>query len=251
MFGARTIVAESLFMYASKSILGIIPARAGSKGIPKKNLRPIAGQPLICWTIEQCRKSRFLDKVVVSTDGEEIADVSRSAGADVPFLRPVAFAADSSPTSDVVLHALEFFENIGEYYDFVAILEPTSPLRKPTDIDRGIQTLAESEGADTLVTVGEVHTEHPLIVKRIENNRVVPYMPETRRIYQRQQADKAFFPYGVLYLSRCRVFKKSKTFYTEKTLPLLIDRWQNYEIDDETDFLVVENLIKKYREEIG
>jgi len=234
----------------TEKVLAIIPARAGSKGIPGKNIKPIAGLPLINWTIRQCLAAKMLDKVIVSTDGEEIARIAREAGAEVPFLRPATFAQDHSPTSDVVIHALDYFSQVGVNYEMVAVLEPTSPLRKPLDIDRGIAVLKERSDAFSLVTVGEVHTEHPFIVKKIVGDFVLPYVTGVQKIHQRQQADPAFFPYGVLYLARSEKFRELKTFYTERTLPLPIERWQNYEVDDELDFLIVETLINKYRSQI-
>ena len=237
-------------MYKGKTILGIIPARAGSKGIPGKNIKMIADEPLICWTIKNALKSLLIDKVIVSTDGDDIANISEQCGAEVPFFRPKELAADTSPTSDVVIHALHHFSEKGHKYDCVAILEPTSPLRKKDDIDRGIKTFIDFGEADSLVTLGEVHTEHPVIVKKVINNMVCPYMHDAAKIYQRQQADKAYFPYGVLYLSKSEEFQKQKTFYTNKTLPLFIERWQNYEIDDEIDFLLVEKLIHLYKKQM-
>jgi CMP-N-acetylneuraminic acid synthetase len=234
----------------NEKVLAIIPARAGSKGIPGKNIKPIAGQPLINWTIRQALGSKLLDKVIVSTDGENVAKIAIRAGADVPFLRPEALAQDSSPTSDVVIHALDFFRENGIEYEMVAVLEPTSPLRKVSDIDKGIAHLRARPDAYALVSVGEVHTEHPLIVKKLEGDFVVPYMTEARKIYQRQQADTAFFPYGVLYLARSDKFRKLRTFYTERTLPMIIERWQNYEVDDNIDFEIVSTLINKFQSEI-
>jgi CMP-N-acetylneuraminic acid synthetase len=234
----------------TEKVLGIIPARAGSKGIPGKNIKPIAGLPLITWTIRQALAAKMLEKAIVSTDDEEIAQIAREAGAEVPFLRPAEFAQDHSPTSDVVIHALDYFSQHGMEYEMVAILEPTSPLRKPSDIDRGITLLKQRRDAFSLVSVGEVHTENPLIVKKIEKGFVEPYPLGTKTIYQRQQADAAFFPYGVLYLSRSDKFRELKTFYTDRTLPMLIERWQNYEVDDEVDFAIVSTLIQKYQSEI-
>ena len=231
-------------------VLGLIIARGGSKGIPGKNIKPIAGMPLITWTIRQALAAKMLDKVIVSTDGEEIAQIAREAGAEVPFMRPAKFAMDNSPTSDVVIHALEYFSQRGLNYEMVAILEPTSPLRKPSDIDRGITLLKQRPDVFSVVSVGEVHTEHPLIVKNIEGGFLVPYLPNAKEIYQRQQTDAAFFPYGVLYLSISQKFHELKTFYTERTLPMLIERWQNYEVDDEVDFAIVSTLIQKYQSQI-
>jgi len=230
-------------MIQGRLILGLIPARGGSKGLPKKNIRLMGGKPLIAWTIEQAKASRYLDTVLVSTDSEEIAAVARQAGAVIPFMRPAELAQDDSPTADAVVHAIEQFAQEGKRFDYIVLLEPTSPLRKPADIDKAIELIIARPEADCLVSVGEVHMEHPLIVKRIqENGFLTPYMPDTRKIHRRQQADPAYFPYGVVYISKVPEFLKNRTFYSEKTVPYLIERWQNYEIDDEIDFLIVEQL---------
>ena len=220
--------------------LAIIPARGGSKGLPGKNIREIAGLPLIGWTIHQALQSRRLDKVIVSTDDERISRISIMCGAEV-LTRPPKLAQDASPICETVLHALE--NNPG--YDMVALLEPTSPLRIKFDID-GAFGYFKMHDADSLVSVGEIHTEHPLIVKNIRDGYVIPYILSegTKEIYQRQQTSKAYFPYGVIYMARTDAYIYYRSFYTDKTLPYLIDRWQNYEIDDAIDFLIVENLIK-------
>jgi len=234
-------------MYKNKTIIGLIPARGGSKGLPGKNIRPLLGKPLIVWTIEQALSSKYLDKVIVSTDDDEIAKVSKKYGAKVPFLRPAKLAADDSSTSDVILHVLEQLGLMGESYDYVALLEPTSPLRKSNDIDDAINLIIQNTDADCLVSVGEVHMEHPMIVKKInEKGFVASYISDIAKIYQRQQADKAYFPYGVIYISKVSEFKKNQTFYTEKTVPYFIERWQNYEIDDEIDLIIVERIMKEY-----
>jgi CMP-N,N'-diacetyllegionaminic acid synthase len=233
-------------MYNNKKILGIIPARGGSKGILEKNIRTINGKPLITWTIEMARNSKYLDRFFVSTDSDKIVEVARRDGADIPFLRPPEFAEDHSPSYEAVIHAISQFELLGETYDYIALLEPTSPLRKKGDIDKAIVQLVDNASADGLVSVGEVHMEHPMIVKRIENEFVSPYIDNVRKIYQRQQADKAYFPYGVIYLSKVNKYKELKTFYLENTIPYFIDRWQNYEVDDIVDFEIIELLINKY-----
>lgn len=231
-------------MYNNKKILAIIPARGGSKGLPKKNIKNLCGKPLIGHTIEQALKSRFIDVVFVSTDSTEIAGVSEKYGINVPFLRPDELAQDSSSTVDVVSHVLKEFEKSGALFDYIIILEPTSPLRKENDIDNAIQKLLDSKKFDGLISVGEIKLEHPLIVKRIDvNGNLIPYSENKQKIFQRQQADKAYFPYGVIYMIKTVVFKEKKTFYTDRILPFPIERWQNYEIDDILDFICVEAII--------
>ena len=239
-------------MYSGKNILAIIPARGGSKGLPQKNILELNGKPLIAWTIEKALQSKLIDKIFVSTDSKEIADIAEKFGIYIPFLRPKEFAQDNSPSSEAVIHSLENFGNMGERYDYLALLEPTSPLRKKNDIDLAIKKLLDNEKVDSLVSIGEVHTEHPLIIKKMdERGFITPYISVLKTIYQRQQADKAYFPYGVIYISKTQSYIKNKTFYLEKTLSFQIDRWQNYEIDDYIDFIIVEKLLKKYIGEIN
>lgn len=237
-------------MYKNKPILGLIPARGGSKGLSKKNIKETMGKPLIAWTVEQALTSKYLDKVVVSTDDKEIAEISKKYGAEVPFLRPKELARDDSPTIDAIMHAINWFEERGEYFDIIVLLEPTSPLRKEDDLDNAIKLFIENfDKADSLVSVGEVHLENPCIMKRIENGYVKPFIEIDENIYQRQQLPKVYFPYGVIYLSKVDALKKYKTFYQERTIPYFIERWQNYEIDDIYDFICVEAILKHGLEE--
>ena len=190
-------------MINDKKVLAIIPARGGSKGLPGKNIKELCGKPLIAWSIEQALKSKYIDNVVVSTDTEEIAKIAKECGADVPFLRPAELAADDSPTSDAILHVLEQLNMKGESYDYVALLEPTSLLRKSNDIDDAISMIVKNTDANCLVSVGEVHMEHPMIVKKIDKKGfIAPYILNIAKIHQRQQAGKAYFPYGVNYIGK-------------------------------------------------
>ena len=145
----------------------------------------------------------------------------------------------------MILHALDEFALRGETFEYVALLEPTSPLRKKGDLDRAISKCIDNPAADALVSIGAVHMEHPAIVKKINNwGFVTPYVDDSPIIYQRQQADEAFFPYGVIYLSKVEKFRETKSFYTPYTIGYEIERWQNYEIDDEFDFACVESIMK-------
>jgi CMP-N-acetylneuraminic acid synthetase len=236
-----------------KEILSIIPARGGSKGLPRKNIKPLLGKPLIAWTIEQALNSKYIDKVVVSTDDEEIAEISKEYGAEVPFLRPKELARDDSPTIDAIMHAINWFEERGEFFDILVLLEPTSPLRKRNDIDNALELLINNiETADAIVSVGEVHLENPYIMKKIENGYVKPFIEIDKDFYQRQQLPKVYFPYGVIYASKIETLKKYKTFYQERTIPYFIERWQNYEIDDIYDFICIESILRyKLNEVVG
>ena len=234
-------------MYKSKTILGLIPARGGSKGLPGKNVKPLLGKPLIAWTIEQGRASRYLDRVVVSTDDPKIAAVSRKYGAEVPFMRPAELAQDHSPTSDTILHALDHFSRLGVDYDYLALLEPTSPLRDRHDIDRGIRKMIDNQAdANSLVSLGEIALEHPAVAKRIDAAGFVhPFIDKQVHAKRRQDLSKAYFPYGVIYLAKTSALRRTGSFYQERTLSLFIQRWQNYEIDGAWDFVCIEAILKK------
>jgi CMP-N,N'-diacetyllegionaminic acid synthase len=235
-----------------KRIIAIIPARSGSKGIAKKNTKMLLGKPLVTWTIEQAKKSEFIDTLFVSTDSDEIAKISEQSGVPVPFLRPPEFARDDSPTIDAINHALESFGKEGKTFDIIVLLEPTSPLRKAGDIDAAIRIfLNEYEDADALVSLGEVRLENPFIMEYIENNRLKKVISTSNNFYQRQQMPKVYFPYGVIYLSKVESLKRARTFYQENTIPYLIERWQNYEIDDLCDFVCVESILKKKLHEVA
>ena len=239
-------------MYKGKNILGLIPARGGSKGLPRKNIKSLLGKPLIAWTIEQALASKYLDRVVVSTDNKEIAEISKKYGAEVPFMRPKELAKDNSTTADVIIHTLNWFKNSGQKFDYLALFEPTSPLREKNDIDNGIMKLIDNENkADSLVSVGEISLEHPFISKEIDEKGYVKpfYKVPNNKIRRRQDLSKAYFPYGVLYLSKVSAIKEYKTFYQKKTMPMFIKRWQNYEIDDMWDFICIQAILKKILEE--
>ena len=239
-------------MYKEMSILGIIPARGGSKGLPGKNVLELSGKPLIAWSIERAISSRYLDKVIVSTDDKKIAETAEKYGAEIPFLRPREIAVDTTPMIDVIVHAVDYFKARNLSYDYIALFEPTSPLRKKDDIDNAIEQLIDNEkDADSLVSLGEVHMEHPSIVKIINSGYVSPYESDTGKITRRQELGKVYFPYGVIYLSKTEKLIEEGTFYQERTLPFYIERWQNYEIDDIYDFKCIEAVMKHEIKETG
>ena len=234
-------------MYKNKRILAIVPARGGSKGLPGKNNKMLNGKPLIAWSIEQAKESNLIDEIFVTTDCIEIAKTAKNYGIDVPFLRPEKLANDTSSSVDVAAHVLSNFENEDIFFDYIILLEPTSPLRKKDDIDSAIHLAINNETADGVISLGEVHMEHPMIVKKVnDSGKISSYIKNVDKIDQRQQTDKAYFPYGVVYLIKTEVFKKEKSFYTDNIIPFFIERWQNYEIDDIIDFNIIELLIKKY-----
>lgn len=232
-------------MYKNKTFLAIIPARGGSKGLPGKNIKKLCGQPLIAWSIESGLKSLYIDDVVVTTDSAEIAEISKKYGASVPFLRPPELASDTATTFDAVVHTIDYYQkNLGKTYDFIVLLEPTSPLREKNDLDEMIRKIvALGDDFDAIVSIGEVH-EHPSIMKRIDGDTIVPYCTELTMMSRRQDNRPAYFPYGVAYIVKMKTFLEEQTFYPTRTTHRIIKRYQCYEIDDIYDFLAIENIMK-------
>lgn len=234
-------------MIGDKSVIAIIPARAGSKGLPGKNIKPLCGKPLIAWSIESALKARHVDEVLVSTDGDEIARIAAQFGAQVPFRRPAELAADTATTLSAVEHALSHYNGLGRRFDLVVLLEPTSPLREDTDIDRMLERLAAHwDRFDAIVSIGEVR-EHPSIMKRLRGEEIEPYCPELTRTTRRQDNAPAYFPYGVAYIVKVTTLLEEKTFYARRCTYHIVNRYQGYEIDDLHDFLCVEAVMKHER----
>jgi CMP-N,N'-diacetyllegionaminic acid synthase len=231
-------------MYKGKSVIALIPARGGSKGLPGKNIRPLCGKPLIAWSILRGLESSIVDCVCVTTDSEEIAVVARQAGAEVPFLRPTNLAADKSPTLPAVEHALDFYSAQGRDFDYLILLEPTSPLRHPGDIDAMLAKLIDhADNFDSLISIGEI-AEHPSIIKRKDGDCLSPYCPELTQTTRRQDNPPAYFPYGVGYAVKTGSLREEQSFYTKRGTYYEIRRYQNYEIDDLQDFFCVEAIMK-------
>ncbi|MDR0796580.1 MAG: acylneuraminate cytidylyltransferase family protein [Tannerella sp.] len=232
-------------MYNNQKILAIIPARGGSKGLPGKNIKPLLGKPLIGWTIEQAKASKYITEIFVSTDSREIADVAESFGVSIPELRPSELAIDTATSSSFVVYTLEKLRKEGKNFNYILLLEPTSPLRKNEDIDSAIELALSNPEKNSVVSLGEVHMEHPMIVKKLDKKgNIIPYLEQSFVLTQRQEADKAYFPYGVVYLVKTNYFMETKKFYDEHSLPYFIERWQGYEVDDIYDFLCIEAILK-------
>jgi len=232
-------------MYKSRRTLALIPARGGSKGLPGKNIKPLLEKPLIGWTIEQASKSNYVDEIFVTTDDKVIAGISETFGAHAFPLRPAELASDTSKVVDTMLYVLKMFEGKGKVFDYLLLLEPTSPLRRRDDIDNAIQKLIDNEAdVDSLISVGEIALEHPMYTKRIDREGYVQsYQDVKDSSVLRQSVPKAYFPYGVVYLSKVEAIRKYNAAYAGRILPLFIERWQNYEINDIYDFACVEAIL--------
>ena len=228
-------------------VLAIIPARGGSKGLPRKNIINFDGKPLIAWTIEASLNSKYITKTVVSSDDDEILNISKQHGSDT-IKRPSDLASDNATSASVVKHAIDYLSSNGEEFDILILLQPTSPLRKDNDIDEMLKLLIEKESEfDSIISIGEV-SEHPSIMKKIINNNIVPYYRQLESKTRRQDNTPAYFPYGVAYIAKCKSLLSEKTIYTARSTYYLIERFQCYEIDDIYDFLTIETIMKHKKE---
>ncbi|MCD4676451.1 MAG: acylneuraminate cytidylyltransferase family protein [Desulfobacula sp.] len=234
-------------MYSNKKILGLIPARGGSKGLLGKNIINIAGKPLIAWTIECAQKSRYLDGVIVSTDDNKIAKVCKEYKARVPFLRPPHLASDTATSIDVVIHAIDVLKDKGEEYDYVCLLEPTSPLRQPHDIDDSIQQLIDKPKADAIVGISPLESMHPEFNLVINDQKYISKYETGQSIksLRRQDLMPVYFFEGTIYISKIFVLREKMGFYHDKTLGYVVPRYKSIEIDDRYDLIMAEALLKE------
>lgn len=229
-------------MLGSRRILGLIPARAGSKGLPGKNIKLLAGIPLICWTVKAAIESNFLDTVVVSTDCPEIARTAMAAGALAPFIRPPELASDSAASVEVVLHALDYYAQQGTNFDSVVLLEPTSPLRDATDIDRSLAKMIEAN-ARAIVSVCRAESSHPAFVfRQTFDGHLVPFMERSPTGVRRQEIEPMYFLDGSIYASEVQALRERRSFYHSDTIAYEVPKWKSFEIDDIEDFEIVEAL---------
>ena len=232
-------------MINGKSVVAVIPARGGSKGLPQKNILPLADKPLIAWSIEVGKESKYIDKLIISTDDKKIADVAKSYQCEVPFIRPENLSSDETPTIDVLIHAYKYFTENKKVYDYLILLEPTSPLRNSNDIDVAMEMLdSNRENADSIVGVEKVEAAHPVFDVRINDRGLIePYAAEYFSTFRRQKIEDLYHFEGSLYISDTKVLFKEKTFYHERTLPYIVPRWKSLEIDEMVDMITAEALI--------
>lgn len=218
------------------NVLGVIPARGGSQGIPRKNLALVANRPLLAYTCEAALYSKRLTRSILSTDDEEIARVGRQCGIEVPFFRPTALARDETPMVDVLRHAVSWLaEQEGYSADLVVLLQPTSPLRRAEHIDAAIDLLIEN-GADSVVSVVEVpHQFNPVSVMRIEDGRLLPFLPG-RTIPCRQDKPRVYARNGPAVLAvRRDVLETKASLYGDDCRPYVMDAKVSLDIDAPSD----------------
>jgi len=229
-------------MYKGKTILGLIPARGGSKGLLRKNIKLLLGEPLVAWTTEQALASKYLDKVIVSTDDEEIAKISKNFGAEVPFMRPKELASDKAQGIKVVLHAIDWMEKNDKQNDLLMLLQPTSPLRRSEDIDKVIELLFLKE-AKAIVSVCEAG-HHPLWANTLpEDGCMKNFIRQEIMNKNRQELPVFYRLNGAIYLAYCNYLKEQKCFFGEDTFAYIMPKSRSVDIDNEVDFKLAEILM--------
>lgn len=231
----------------SPAILGVITARGGSKGIPGKNIKELGGKPLIAYSIEAGKKSALITDLIVSTDDAEIARIAEQWGARVPFMRPPELAGDEVSHLPVIQHAIqEMEERMRCRYDYCVILQPTSPLRFVEDIDKTLHKLISS-GADSAVTVVKVHSVHPIKIKKLDGDRVLPYVVPEEEGMRRQDFPAAFRRSGAVYAMRRATIMEKNRLYGDYIVGYETPKDRSIDIDEPADMILAEYMLGELR----
>lgn len=228
-------------MFGKQKILALIPARGGSKGIKDKNIIPLAGKPLIAYSIEAAKKSKYIDSIVVTTDSERIAEVAKRYGARVPFLRPDELAADTSKTIDAVLHAIRTLKSMGENYDTLVLLQPTQPLRTTDDIDKAIELYYENV-ENGLVSISPVD-DSPLLIRSIDEDGKLINLLSQNSTCRRQDMPNYYKVNGCIYINKIDELNENTSFNDNK-VPFIMDKEHSIDIDEMSDLWMAEYYFK-------
>lgn len=228
-------------------VLAVIPARGGSKGVSRKNIRLLHGKPLIAHTIETALAVQYLfHRIIVSTDDKEIANISRGYGAEVPFLRPAELSGDKVPMVPVLQHAVRFIEQQDRIsYEWVCLLQPTAPLRTSGDLKKAIQ-LAHDKACDSVISVVQVFSVHPILMKRIEKGRLLAYCIEEKEGTRRQDYQPpAYMRNGAIYITRRCVLMEKDSIWGTRICPYIMPQERSLGVDSELDFKMIDLLISE------
>ena len=229
-------------MYKDHIVVCVIPARGGSKGLPGKNIKMLCGKPLIFYTIEQARQSKYIDRVIVSTEDDEIAKTALEYGAEVPFVRPMALAGDNASTVDVLLHAINWLEEKEKYFfDILVLLHVTTPLRSVEDINKSI-TLMVDEKADNVFSVTEAH-RNPYFNMVEESSDGFVRLVKEGCFSTRQSAPKVYDMNASIYVWWKEILKEKKKILLDNTKIYIMPKERSIDIDDSLDFRIAETLL--------
>jgi len=226
-------------MYKGKSILALITARGGSKGIPGKNIKPLGGKPLLLWTIDEAKKSQYLDRLILSSDDDAIIKVALEGECEVPFKRPVELAVDTSSSMDVIMHALD---QLTERFDYILLLQPTSPFRNVADIDTIIEQCIDNN-AKMMVSVIEAK-KHPAFFFGLQHGKLIPVLGFQQQL-RRQDMPKTYEHNGALYLSTTDFLCRVKSYNVPDAHAFVMGGYRSVDIDETVDWEFAEFLISK------
>lgn len=230
-------------------ILGLIPARAGSKGIPGKNIKVLGGKPLIAHAADSVGKSLRISRLIVSTDSEEIAQIAREQGIEVPFIRPQELALDTTPTVEVMIHALNYFENIGEEFDAICLLQATSPFRPKNFVDDCIQTFIDSNSDSFISVLSVPHEYNPhWTFEENECGGLRIATGENELIPRRQDLPRSFFRDGSVYITKVDFLLKQKKIVGGKISFKESDSKYYCNLDTQEDWSRAEEMIRLFPE---
>lgn len=226
-------------MIKGKRVLAIISARGGSKGIPRKNIRKLAGKPLIAWTIEEAKKSNYINRMILSSEDDEIITLAQKYGCEVPFIRPNELAKDDTPGIMPVLHAIEMLPG----FDYIMLLQPTSPLRTVNDIDGSLEMCIEAD-ANSCVSVTEA-TKSPLWMYYLNNESTLKPVIAIIKCICKQELPKVYALNGAIYIAKNDWLIQNKAFIDKDTIAYIMPKERSIDIDDEIDFIMAELLISR------
>jgi CMP-N,N'-diacetyllegionaminic acid synthase len=235
-------------MYLNKSILVVILARGGSKGIKNKNLKKILDKPLIQYSFDQLKKSKLIDDAILSSDSNNIIKFAKKNGILAPFVRPKNLSGDNAKSEDAVLHAINYLKNNDKIYDYVLLIEPTSPLRTYKDID-GIIKFIITNKFDTAVSISNVSNCHPNFMYTLNRQKIKKSFSSLKFISKRRQnLDKIYFMEGSLYISKVNSFLKNKNFVSKNSGGYILPKWKSFEIDEPADIKIIKSLLLNIKE---
>lgn len=231
-------------MIKDKSFLAIIPARAGSKRLPNKNIRPLLNKPLVAWTIEAAMASRHIDEVIVTTDDQIILDIAKRYGVEAPFLRPDFLASDTATSFDVIKHTIDYYNQKGRSFDYVILLQPTSPLRTEKHIDGAISFLS-NKNADAVISVTEMPHSHLWANSIPENKDMSHFLDESLKNKRSQDLEKSYTLNGAIYICETQKLIREKSFFLkEKIFAYCMDKNVSIDVDDRFDFDLCQFLLE-------
>jgi CMP-N-acetylneuraminic acid synthetase len=235
-------------MYKNHKVLCIIPARGGSKGLPKKNILDLAGKPLVAHTIKQAKGSKYIDRTVVSSEDPLILEIARRFGAEIPFIRPSQLATDEAGTIDVLLHAIDWFERNEKYdFDILVLLHATTPLRNAKDIDNCIQLLVD-KAASNVFSVTKAHRNPYFNMVEIRHTKVA--LVKRGNFLTRQSAPDVFDMNSSIYVWWKDILKRDKSCFLNETQVYCMPKERSIDVDDMIDFKIAEALMKESKEHV-